>query len=330
MAAPRWRPRPVGRRPRWEPRRQPASARIHWPTRSIPPARSPAEAGRRRRAWRLAGGIHIHPGRLRSRLGGCRVGLRRLGRCFGARGAVARAVVGRLDDGDLGVVRDGCASSARISFSTPSNGDGTSALTLSVMTSSSGSYLSTWSPGCLSHLPIVPRRRSRRAGASSPSPRSLFLRGVVVLRRALVSPIKAISVELLGLDRVVSATASSLRGGDRSVPSRTRRAPRRSPHHDRRWRPPGRAARRMVLVAAAFAALEAGRGSAKSGRTHSSSDDGAEAPRIYSCRSGSCRWWRRWDTALHWGASVAVGCSRRSSSASPGHSSRASGHRRGA
>ena len=47
-------------------------------------------------------------------------------------------------------------SSARISFRTPSNGDGTSALTLSVMTSSSGSYLSTWSPGCLSHLPIVP------------------------------------------------------------------------------------------------------------------------------------------------------------------------------
>ena len=38
----------------------------------------------------------------------------------------------------------------------PSNGDGTSALTLSVMTSRSGSYLATWSPGCLSHLPIVP------------------------------------------------------------------------------------------------------------------------------------------------------------------------------
>ena len=47
-------------------------------------------------------------------------------------------------------------SSARISLRTPSNGDGTSALTLSVMTSSSGSYLSTWSPGCLSHFPIVP------------------------------------------------------------------------------------------------------------------------------------------------------------------------------
>ena len=47
-------------------------------------------------------------------------------------------------------------SSARISFRTPSNGDGTSALTLSVMTSSSGSYLATWSPGCLSHFPIVP------------------------------------------------------------------------------------------------------------------------------------------------------------------------------
>ncbi len=47
-------------------------------------------------------------------------------------------------------------SSARISLRTPSNGDGTSALTLSVMTSRSGSYLSTWSPTCLSHLPIVP------------------------------------------------------------------------------------------------------------------------------------------------------------------------------
>src|SRR5204863_5696963 len=47
-------------------------------------------------------------------------------------------------------------SSTRISLSTPSNGDGTSALTLSVMTSSSGSYLATWSPGFLSHLPIVP------------------------------------------------------------------------------------------------------------------------------------------------------------------------------
>src|SRR6185437_14642140 len=47
-------------------------------------------------------------------------------------------------------------SSTRISLRTPSNGDGTSALTLSVMTSSSGSYLATWSPGFLSHLPIVP------------------------------------------------------------------------------------------------------------------------------------------------------------------------------
>jgi hypothetical protein len=44
----------------------------------------------------------------------------------------------------------------RISVSVPSNGDGTSALTLSVITSTIGSYLSTWSPGFLSHLPIVP------------------------------------------------------------------------------------------------------------------------------------------------------------------------------
>ena len=47
-------------------------------------------------------------------------------------------------------------SSARISRRMPSNGDGTSALTLSVMTSTSGSYLATWSPGCFSHFPIVP------------------------------------------------------------------------------------------------------------------------------------------------------------------------------
>ena len=47
-------------------------------------------------------------------------------------------------------------SSARISRRVPSNGDGTSAFTLSVMTSSRGSYLATWSPGCLSHFPMVP------------------------------------------------------------------------------------------------------------------------------------------------------------------------------
>ena len=38
----------------------------------------------------------------------------------------------------------------------PSNGDGTSAFTLSVITSTIGSNLSTWSPTCLSHLPMVP------------------------------------------------------------------------------------------------------------------------------------------------------------------------------
>ena len=47
-------------------------------------------------------------------------------------------------------------SSTRISFRMPANGEGTSALTLSVMTSRSGSYFSTVSPGCFSHLPIVP------------------------------------------------------------------------------------------------------------------------------------------------------------------------------
>ena len=47
-------------------------------------------------------------------------------------------------------------SSTRISFRMPANGDGTSALTLSVMTSTRASYFSTVSPGFFSHLPIVP------------------------------------------------------------------------------------------------------------------------------------------------------------------------------
>ena len=49
-----------------------------------------------------------------------------------------------------------CPSSTRILRRIPSNGDGTSALTLSVMTSRSGSSLATASPGDFSHLPIVP------------------------------------------------------------------------------------------------------------------------------------------------------------------------------
>src|SRR5207253_9787421 len=47
-------------------------------------------------------------------------------------------------------------SATRISRSTPANGDGISAFTLSVMTSTHGSYFATGSPGRLSHLPIVP------------------------------------------------------------------------------------------------------------------------------------------------------------------------------
>ncbi len=47
-------------------------------------------------------------------------------------------------------------SSAVISLSVPAKGDGISALTLSVVTSTSGSYFSTVSPGCLSQRPIVP------------------------------------------------------------------------------------------------------------------------------------------------------------------------------
>src|SRR5438445_778724 len=47
-------------------------------------------------------------------------------------------------------------SATRISRSTPPNGDGISTFTLSVMTSTRGSYFATGSPGRLSHLPIVP------------------------------------------------------------------------------------------------------------------------------------------------------------------------------
>ena len=47
-------------------------------------------------------------------------------------------------------------SSARIAVRMPANGDGTSAFTLSVTTSTIGSYFSTRSPGFLSHRPIVP------------------------------------------------------------------------------------------------------------------------------------------------------------------------------
>jgi hypothetical protein len=49
-----------------------------------------------------------------------------------------------------------CPSLARISFSTPVTGAGTSALTLSVSTSSMGSNSTTWSPGLTSHLEMVP------------------------------------------------------------------------------------------------------------------------------------------------------------------------------
>src|SRR2546426_6238655 len=43
-----------------------------------------------------------------------------------------------------------------ISFNTPASGAGTSAFTLSVMTSTRASYFLTWSPGCFSHFEMVP------------------------------------------------------------------------------------------------------------------------------------------------------------------------------
>ena len=53
----------------------------------------------------------------------------------------------------IGTVSPSCAMIRR---SSPATGDGTSIVTLSVMTSTSGSYRSTRSPGCFSHLPMVP------------------------------------------------------------------------------------------------------------------------------------------------------------------------------
>src|SRR5689334_15763602 len=47
-------------------------------------------------------------------------------------------------------------SSTFNSLMTPAAGEGISAFTLSVMTSASDSYFSILSPGCFSHLPIVP------------------------------------------------------------------------------------------------------------------------------------------------------------------------------
>src|SRR5438094_3622789 len=49
-----------------------------------------------------------------------------------------------------------CPSSTLISRSVPDTGDGISVFTLSVCTSTRRSYLFTFSPGFLSHLPIVP------------------------------------------------------------------------------------------------------------------------------------------------------------------------------
>jgi hypothetical protein len=49
-----------------------------------------------------------------------------------------------------------CPSSTRTSLSVPATGDGISVFTLSVCTSTRRSYLFTFSPGCFSHLPIVP------------------------------------------------------------------------------------------------------------------------------------------------------------------------------
>jgi hypothetical protein len=51
-----------------------------------------------------------------------------------------------------------CPSPTLISFSTPAEGDGISASTLSVEISNSGSSRSTLSPGFFSHLVMVPSK----------------------------------------------------------------------------------------------------------------------------------------------------------------------------
>ncbi len=104
---------------------------------------------RARAAPRPAG--RARPARARAQLAGNMAGA--AATCTGAASAAPSAVSISAISALLGTV---APSSARIFVSVPANGDGTSAFTLSVMTSTIGSYFSTRSPGFLSHRPIVP------------------------------------------------------------------------------------------------------------------------------------------------------------------------------
>ena len=75
------------------------------------------------------------------------------GASTGAAAATASPVSMIAISASLGTV---CPSATMIFVSVPANGDGTSAFTLSVTTSTMGSPSSTCSPTCLSHLPMVP------------------------------------------------------------------------------------------------------------------------------------------------------------------------------
>ena len=126
------------------------------------PAGSASSAGPRRRARR--------PGQEQAVVAVGGVGPAVGGRSRAAVGAAApvsaavigsggsrRGLVRGLDHGDLGVVRDGGTLRRRGSRAArPRTATGTSALTLSVTTSTRGSYFATVSPGCFSQRPIVP------------------------------------------------------------------------------------------------------------------------------------------------------------------------------
>ena len=92
-------------------------------------------------------------------VGAAAVGAAAVAHGRGARPLGASATSTSAMTASLGTVSP---SETRICVSVPSKGDGTSALTLSVTTSTSGSPMRTWSPTALSHFPMVP--------CSTPSP----------------------------------------------------------------------------------------------------------------------------------------------------------------
>ena len=80
----------------------------------------------------------------------------------GAAGGAAGAISAGVSPGTWSIVHNSAPigtvspSATRISTTVPETGDGSSTFTLSVFTSTIGSYFATLSPGALSHFSIVP------------------------------------------------------------------------------------------------------------------------------------------------------------------------------